>query len=158
MNLMKTKIMESKIGQATVKLSSKKDPCGICGRKIMLNTVLCKSCGNWVYRRCAKIKKVTNRLSIDFKCMKSKGYPKNVEDQKEKLQDNVETITKFSYLGDRINSGGGCVAAVTFKPRLGWVKFRECQDLLCRKKFPLKIKGIIYKSCARSAIIHGSET
>ena len=44
-NLMKTKVMVSKIGQVTVRLSSKKDSCGICGRKTMLNAVLCKSCG-----------------------------------------------------------------------------------------------------------------
>ena len=43
-NLMKTKVMVSKIGQVTVKQSSKKDPCGICGRKTMLNAVLCKYC------------------------------------------------------------------------------------------------------------------
>ena len=30
-NLMKTKVMVSKIGQVTVKSSSKKDPCNICG-------------------------------------------------------------------------------------------------------------------------------
>ena len=47
MNLMETKVMVSKIGQVTGKPSSKKDPCGICGRKTMLNAVLCKSCGNW---------------------------------------------------------------------------------------------------------------
>ena len=48
--------------------------------------------------------------------------------------------------------------AVTSGTRLGWVKFRECQDLHNIKKFPLKIKGIEYKSCVRSAILHGSET
>ena len=48
-NLMKTKVMMSNIGQVTVKPSSKKDPCGICGRKTMLNAVLCKSCGNWIH-------------------------------------------------------------------------------------------------------------
>ena len=65
---MKTKVMVTKIGQVTVKPSSKKDPCGICGRKIMLNAVLCKSCGNWIHRRCKKFKSVTNRLAIDFRC------------------------------------------------------------------------------------------
>ena len=30
-NLMKTKVMVSKIGQVTVNSSSKTDPCGICG-------------------------------------------------------------------------------------------------------------------------------
>ena len=56
-----------------------------------------------------------------------------------------------------MNSGGGCVAAVTSRNRLGWVKFIECQDLLCGKKFPLKIKGIEYKSYVRSAMLYGSK-
>ena len=119
MNLVKTKVMVSKIGQLTVKPSSKKDLCGICGRKIIINAILCKSCGNWIHGRCAKIKRVTNRLAIDFKCRKCKGYHKNV-DQKEKLHDDVEIVTEFSYLGDRINSG---VSAVTSRTRIRWAKF-----------------------------------
>ena len=75
----------------------------------------------------------------------------------EKLHDDVETV-RVSYLGDRINSGGGCVAAVTSRTRLGWVKLREFQDLLCRHKSHLKIKGIVYKSCVRSAILNGRVT
>ena len=43
-NLMRTKVMVRKIGQVTIKPFSKKDPCGICGRKTMLNAVLCKFC------------------------------------------------------------------------------------------------------------------
>ena len=81
----------------------------------MLSAVLCKSCGNWIHGGCAKIKKVTNRHAIHLKCRKCKGYHKNVEHQMEKLHDDVETVTEFSYLGDRINSGGGCVVAVTFR-------------------------------------------
>ena len=87
--------------------------------------VVCKSCGNWKHGRCAKIKGVTNGLAIHPKCRKCKGYHKNVEDQKEKLHDGVETVTEFSYLGDRINSGGGCEEAVKTRTRIGWVKFRE---------------------------------
>ena len=48
-----------------------------------------------------------------------KGYHKNVEDQKEKLLDDVETVTEFSYLGDMMNSGGGYVVAVTSGTGLG---------------------------------------
>ena len=40
-----------------------------------------------MHGRCAKIKSVSNRLAIDFKCRKCKWYHKNVEDQKEKLHD-----------------------------------------------------------------------
>ena len=83
MNLVKIKVMVSKIGQISMKPSSKKDPCGICGRKTMANAVLCKSCGNWIHGRCAKIKRATNTLAIDYKCWKCKGCHKDGEDQEE---------------------------------------------------------------------------
>ena len=65
-----------------------------------------------------KDKRVTNRLAIDFKCRKCKGCHKNVDDQGEKLHDYVKTVTDFSYLGDRINSGG-CEADLISRTRLG---------------------------------------
>ena len=97
-NMMKTKVMVSKIVQVTVKPSSKKDLCGI---KTMLNAVLYKSCGNLIHRRCAKIKMVTNRLAIDLKCRKCKGYHENIVDLKEKLHDDVETVTESTYQDDK---------------------------------------------------------
>ena len=123
-------------------------------KKTLLNAVLYKSCGNWIHRKSATIKRVSNRLAMDFERRKCKGYHKNIEDQKEKLHDDVETVAEFSYVGNTINLGGGCVAAVASRTRLGWVKFRECQDLLLGKK----INGILHKSCVRSAILYGSET
>ena len=80
MNLVKTKVMLSKIGQISFRPSSKKDPCGICGRKTMANAVLCFSCGNLIHGRYAKIKSVTNIHAIDFKCRKCKGCHENEED------------------------------------------------------------------------------
>ena len=50
-------------------------------------------CGNYIHGRCARIKRITNILAIDFKCRKCKGYHKNVEDQNEELHDDVETVT-----------------------------------------------------------------
>ena len=68
--------MVSNIGQVTVKPSGKKDPCGICGIKTMLNAVLCKSCGNLIHGRYAKIKMVTNRYPIDFNVGNAKSITK----------------------------------------------------------------------------------
>ena len=50
-NLMKTKAMVSKIGQVTGRPSSKKDLCGICGRKTMLMAELCEINGHEVDKR-----------------------------------------------------------------------------------------------------------
>ena len=43
-NLVKTKVMVSNIGQVTERPSNNKDPCGMCGRRTMVDAVLCKSC------------------------------------------------------------------------------------------------------------------
>ena len=34
-------------------------------------------------------------------------------EQEVKLCDEVETVRKFTYLGDRVSAGGGCEVAVT---------------------------------------------
>ena len=47
---------------------------------------------------------------------------------------------------------------MTARARIGWVKFKECRELLTSKRFLLKIKGMVYRSCVRSAILYGSET
>ena len=45
----------------------------------------------------------------------------------EELCEEMETVRVFCYLGD---VGGGCEAAVTARARIGWVKFRECRELV----------------------------
>ena len=75
----------------------------------------------------------------------------------ENLCDGVETVSKFTYLGDRLNATGGCEMAVTARSRIGWMNFRECSEILKGRRFSLKIKGKIYKSCVRSAMLYGSE-
>ena len=38
------------------------------------------------------------------------------------------------------------------------MKFRECGELLLGRTFSLKMKGMVYRSCVRSAMLYGSET
>ena len=69
----------------------------------------------------------------------------------------METVSKFSYLGDRLNATGGCETAVTARSRFGWMKFRECSEILKGKRFSLKMKKKVYKTCVRPAMLYGSE-
>ena len=39
-------------------------------------------------------------------------------------------MKSFCYFGDRFNPSGGSEAAVTARTRIGWIKFRECTELL----------------------------
>ena len=72
--------------------------------------------------------------------------------------DQVDFVKSFRYLMDSLNASGGSEAAVTARTRIGWIKFRECEELLYGRKFSLKMKGWIYQCCIRSAMLYGSET
>ena len=153
---MKTKLMVS--GSEGELFRSKIDPCGLCGRRVMSNSLLRTKCGNWVHGRCAKIRRVTTRLAMCYVCFKCRGVKAKNSDSIEKLCDEVENVNGFCYLGDRLNAGGGCEAAVTARVRIGWMRFRECGELLLGNRFPLKMKGKVYRCCVRSAVLYGSET
>ena len=51
------------------------------------------------------------------------------------LFDQVDFVKSFCYLGDRLNASGGIEAAVTARMRIGWIKFRECRELLYGRNF-----------------------
>ena len=70
-NTRKTKVMVSRSKGELFK--SKIDPCGVFGRRVMANSVLCTKCGNWVHGKYAKIKRATARLAMLFVCSKCKG-------------------------------------------------------------------------------------
>ena len=65
-----------------------------------------------------------------FACRKCEGNIGETEEFEEKLCNAVETVREFAYLGDMVSVGGGCEAAVAARIRCGWVKFRECSELL----------------------------
>ena len=123
-NTRKTKVMVS--GSEGELFESKIDPCGVCGRRVMANSVLWTKCGNSVHGKCAKIKRATARLAMHFvrsKC--TKIMEEMVDLIIKKLCNEVEIVNGFCYLGDRLNASGGCEAAATAIVRIGWVRFKE---------------------------------
>ena len=101
-----------------------------------------------------KLKKVTQsaaRLFVGNKCNKARN---NAEVQQEIMCDEVETLKRFCYLGNRLNATEGCEAAVTARTTLGWKKFRECGEILFGKRFSLWMKGKVNKSYVRSAMLY----
>ena len=103
------------------------------------------------------MKKVTSSSARDFVCRRCTDVGDGTEEPVEALCHEVETVKEFCYLGDRLNASGGCETAVTSRVRIGWMKFRECGELLRGRRF-LRMKGMVYRSCVRSAMLYGSET
>ena len=96
-------------------------------------------------------------FSRNFTCRKCEENIGEVVEQEEKLCDEVETVQELTYIVDRVSAGRGCEAFLTPRTRCGWVKFRECGELLYGGRFPLRLKIAVYRSYARAAILHGSE-
>ena len=56
--------------------------------------------------------RVTARLAIRFVCSKCREIMEGKENLIKKLCYEVETVHGFYYLGDKLNSNGGCEVAV----------------------------------------------
>ena len=62
-------------------------------------------------------------------------------------------LKEFTYPCDRVCRDGGCEAVVTARTRCGWANGMECGELLCGRRFPSKLKGVVHKSYVRPAIL-----
>jgi len=67
-------------------------------------------------------------------------------------------VDKFGYLGDMLSVDGDADAAVEARIRIGWNKFRQLVPLLINRDISLIRRGMLYSSCVRSSMLHGSET
>ena len=63
-------------------------------------------------------------------CRRCTDVGDGTEEPVEVLCDEVEIVKGFCCLGDRLNASGGCETAVTTRVTIGWMKFRECGELL----------------------------
>ena len=68
-------------------------------------------------------------------CGRSKQVDNGLMEPVEELCEEVETVRGFCYLEEKVNASGGCEAAVTARARIGWVKFKECGEMLNSKRF-----------------------
>ena len=98
-------------------------------------------------------KKPSAALAQSFVCTRYRSMTTGTR-AKQKMCNCVKAVKGFYYLGDRLNASGGSEAAVTARTKNGWVKFRECGELLHCKRFSLRQKRKVYQFCVQSK--HGA--
>ena len=67
-------------------------------------------------------------------------------------------VTRFCYLGDRLDGSGRVDAVALEWISSGWRKFWELSPFLTSSAPFLKMKGKVFDSCVRSCMLYGSET
>ena len=58
--------------------------------------------------RCVRIKRVTTKFATRFVCSRCGGTMKEMVYSIEKLCDEVERVKGFCFLGEKLNTSGGC--------------------------------------------------
>jgi len=113
------------------------------------NSIQCTSFQKWVHRKCRGIKGSMYKVMKTFICrgcvipVTGTGCT-NVDIG---VNENLELVDKFRYLGDMLSVDGEAGACVENRIEIGWNKFRQLVPLLTNKDMSLKVKGRLYSGC-----------
>ena len=159
-NMKKTKFLVSGLGLDVLK-DSGKFPCAVCRSGVGNNSILCSQCNLWVHKRCSGIK---GRIAADpnYICPRCRDSARPIDGRPISQVDVDGTLldvdATFCYVGDMLSAAGGCDNAIAARCCVAWGKFRKLLPVLTTRHLTPKIRGKVYTTCVRTAMLHGSET
>ncbi|KAK3567194.1 hypothetical protein QTP86_012678 [Hemibagrus guttatus] len=72
--------------------------------------------------------------------------------------EEVKKVQEFKYLGSTVQSNGECGKEVKKRVQAGWNGWRKVWGVLCDRKISARIKGKVYRTVVRPAMLYGLET
>ena len=94
-----------------------------------------------------------SRLKTKYLCINGGN-----DDEKVKMEDTkVPRVKEFTYLGSMVQESGGCEREVKKRVQPGWNKWRKVSGVICDKRLPARVKGKVYSSVVRPAMVYGLE-
>ncbi|KAK3548436.1 hypothetical protein QTP70_013068, partial [Hemibagrus guttatus] len=72
--------------------------------------------------------------------------------------EEVKKVQEFKYLGSTVQSNGECAKEVKKRVQAGWNGWRKVSGVLCDRKISARIKGKVYRTVVRAAMLYGLET
>ena len=70
----------------------------------------------------------------------------------------VPRVMKFKYLGLMVQESGGCEREVKKRVQAGWNGWRKVSGVICDRWLPARVKGKVYRSVVRPAMVYVLET
>ena len=70
----------------------------------------------------------------------------------------VPSVKEFKYLGSTVQESGGCEREVRKRVQAGWNGWRKVSGVICDRRLPARVKGKVYSSVVRPAMVYGLET
>ena len=95
-----------------------------------------------------------SRLKTKYLCINGGNDNETV-----KMEDTkVPRVKEFKYLGSTVQESGGCEREVKRRVQAGWNGWRRESGVICDKRLPARVKGKVYSSVVRPAMVYGLET
>ncbi|KAK3525774.1 hypothetical protein QTP70_007536 [Hemibagrus guttatus] len=95
-----------------------------------------------------------SRSKTEYMCVNEREGSGTVRLQGEE----VKKVQEFKYLGSTVQSNGECGKEVKKRVQAGWNGWRKVSGVLCGQKISARIKGKVYRTVVRPAMLYGLET
>jgi hypothetical protein len=63
----------------------------------------------------------------------------------------------FHYLGSMLQKNGDIDEDVSYRIKVGWLKWRQASSVLCDPRVPLKLKDKFYRTVIQLTMLYGAE-
>ena len=108
---------------------------------------------SWRYAMKRKWMKV-NRSKTEYLCKNRRNNNKTV-----KMEDTkVPRVKAFKHLGSTVQESGSCERELKKRVKAGWNGWRKVSGVICDRRLPARVKGKVYSSLVRPAIMYELET
>ena len=95
-----------------------------------------------------------SRSKIEYLCINGVN-----EDETVKMEDTkVSRVKEFKYLGSTVQESGSCEREIKKRVQAGWNGWKRVSGVICDKRLPARVKGKVYSSVVRPAMVYGLET
>ena len=109
-----------------------------------------ESCRYALERREIKV----SRSKTEYLCINGGNDEETVKMENTK----VARVKEFKYLRSTVQESGSCEREVKKRVQEGWNGWRKVSGVICDKRLPARVKGKVYSSLVRPAMVYGLET
>ena len=95
-----------------------------------------------------------NRSKTEYLCV----YGENDKETVKMENTKVPRVKEFKYMGSTMQESGSCKREVKKRVRAGWNGWRKVSGVICNRRLPARVKGKVYSSVVRRAMVYGLET
>ena len=125
------------------------------------NIVICKETREEVEQRLEYSRYALERRGMRVSRSKTEYLCINGGNDKEtvKMEDTkVPRVKELKYLGSMVQKSGSCESGVKRRVQAGWNRYRKVSGVICDRRLLARVKGKVYSSVVRPALVYGLET